>query len=721
MKHTSILLLAAITSISLSCNKTFNDSEHILSYEQPASVWQEMLPVGNGRMGMMLDGNPLEEQIIINEISLWSGSEVDYANPDAAESLPAIRQALIEGRNARAQEIMYERFVPKKETDGGTYGTYQVLGQLIMRHDYAGKAEPEHYRRWIDLREATSYTDYSIDGIRYRKKYYVSRTDDVMVVEVSASKPESIDVEIELDRAGRAAEELTSEGLLKFSGTLDSGTEAPGMSYCAYTKVMTDGEVTYPQGGDPCIRVSSADKVWIIISAATDYFSKDYESMALSRLESMSPRKMRIAHKEAVKAHQELYLRNTLSLSCGTTREIKATDKRISDYATGAEDNALAALYYNYGRYLLICSTCPGLLPPNLQGLWSNSFLTPWNGDYHTNINVQMNHWIAESGNLSELHEPLIDLVMRLIPSGEKSAKDFYGQTAEGWVQHMMTNVWNYTAPGEHPSWGATNTGGAWLCAHLWEHYLYNGDLEYLRKVYPAMKGASEFFLSTMITEPSHGWLVTAPTSSPENSFIVDGPQGKTAVSICMGPTMDIQLIRELFTNTAAAAELIYPQAQEKDFVARLREALTKLPPHQISKEGYLMEWLQDYEEAEPQHRHVSHLYGLYPGNQISPSRTPELAEACKITLNRRGDEATGWSRAWKINFWARLGDGDRALKLLRSLLAPAAYEGCTEEFCNVAGTYPTCSVPIRHSRLTETLEVLQVSARCWFRATRAS
>jgi alpha-L-fucosidase 2 len=459
---------------------------------------------------------------------------------------------------------------------------------------------------------------------------------------------------------------------------------------------MTDGEVTYPQGGDPCIRVSSADKVWIIISAATDYFSKDYESMALSRLESMSPRKMRIAHKEAVKAHQELYLRNTLSLSCGTTREIKATDKRISDYATGAEDNALAALYYNYGRYLLICSTCPGLLPPNLQGLWSNSFLTPWNGDYHTNINVQMNHWIAESGNLSELHEPLIDLVMRLIPSGEKSAKDFYGQTAEGWVQHMMTNVWNYTAPGEHPSWGATNTGGAWLCAHLWEHYLYNGDLEYLRKVYPAMKGASEFFLSTMITEPSHGWLVTAPTSSPENSFIVDGPQGKTAVSICMGPTMDIQLIRELFTNTAAAAELIYPQAQEKDFVARLREALTKLPPHQISKEGYLMEWLEDYVEAEPQHRHVSHLYGLYPGNQISPSRTPELAEACKITLNRRGDEATGWSRAWKINFWARLGDGDRALKLLRSLLAPAAYEGCTEEFCNVAGTYPNllCAHP---------------------------
>ena len=696
MKWSTLLFLTATAIISLSCSEVLKDSEHVLYYETHAKAWEERLPVGNGRLGMMPDGDPHEEHIILNEISLWSGCEADYANPDAAESLSVIRQALLEGDNAKAQKIMYERFVPDNDRNAGAYGTYQVLGQLVIKHDYADTTAVHEYRRWLDIREATSYSSYKVGNVSFEKKYYVSRHDDVMIVEVSSSKPGMVNMEVCLDRAGRAEEEVTADGLLKFSGNLSSGTDDPGMGYCAYAKVISDGKVETTGGETPSIKVSGSDKAWIIISAATDYFSKDYESMALSRLESMSPRKMRIAHKEAVKAHQELYLRNTLSLSCGTTREIKATDKRISDYATGAEDNALAALYYNYGRYLLICSTCPGLLPPNLQGLWSNSFLTPWNGDYHTNINVQMNHWIAESGNLSELHEPLIDLVMRLIPSGEKSAKDFYGQTAEGWVQHMMTNVWNYTAPGEHPSWGATNTGGAWLCAHLWEHYLYNGDLEYLRKVYPAMKGASEFFLSTMITEPSHGWLVTAPTSSPENSFIVDGPQGKTAVSICMGPTMDIQLIRELFTNTAAAAELIYPQAQEKDFVARLREALTKLPPHQISKEGYLMEWLEDYVEAEPQHRHVSHLYGLYPGNQISPSRTPELAEACKITLNRRGDEATGWSRAWKINFWARLGDGDRALKLLRSLLAPAAYEGCTEEFCNVAGTYPNllCAHP---------------------------
>ena len=734
MKRLNLLLFTALTIILISCTRKFNDSEHILCYDSPAEVWQEMLPVGNGRLGMMTDGDPTEEHIILNEISLWSGCEVDYSNPDAAESLPVIRQALMEGRNVEAQKIMYERFVPKKDTDGGTYGTYQVLGQLIMRHNYKGQATaegpaasegdgaPENYKRWLDLREATTYTDYVINGDRYQKKYYVSRTDDVMVVEVSASKPGSINMEVELDRAGRALESLTDDGLLKFSGTLDSGTDSPGMSYCAYAKVTIegkDGKVKYPLGSDPCIKVLDADRIWITISATTNYFTDNYEESALSLLQPMNICRLKDLHKKSIAEHQNLYFRNTLSLTTDKTSESRATDRRIAEYAAGKKDNALAALYYNYGRYLLICSTRPGLLPPNLQGLWSNSFLTPWNGDYHTNINVQMNHWIAESSNLSELHEPLIDLVLRLIPSGEKSAKDFYGQEAEGWVQHMMTNVWNYTAPGEHPSWGATNTGGAWLCAHLWDHYLYNGDLEYLKKVYPALKGASEFFLSTMITEPSHGWLVTAPTSSPENSFIVDGIEGKSAVSICMGPTMDNQLIRELFTNTVAAAELLYPEtdsaaeqanpttgqvgpaqaetsATEQVFAAKLREAITMLPPHQISKEGYLMEWLEDYKEAEPQHRHVSHLYGLYPGNQISPTQTPELAEACKVTLNRRGDEATGWSRAWKINFWARLGDGERALKLFRSLLAPASYEGCAEEFCNAAGTYPNmlCAHP---------------------------
>lgn len=286
-------------------------------------------------------------------------------------------------------------------------------------------------------------------------------------------------------------------------------------------------------------------------------------------------------------------------------------------------------------------------MPPNLQGLWANEPGTPWNGDYHTNINVQMNHWPLEQGNLTELYLPLIDLVKRLVESGEESAKSFYGENARGWVLHMMTNVWNYTAPGEHPSWGATNTGGAWLCAHLWEHYLFTGDRNYLSEIYPIIKGASEFFYSTMVKEPKHGWLVTAPTSSPENSFYLKG-KDRTPISVCMGPTMDIQLVRELYSNVITASHILSVDSLYAD---SLKKAICQLPPHQISKKGYLMEWLEDYEETDVHHRHVSHLYGLHPGNQISVYNTPELAEACKVTLNRRGDEGTGWSRAWKINF----------------------------------------------------------------------
>ena len=311
---------------------------------------------------------------------------------------------------------------------------------------------------------------------------------------------------------------------------------------------------------------------------------------------------------------------------------------------------------------------------------------------------------IAGTENLVHLGHslPLTELVLKLMPSGEKTSKDFYGPEAEGWVQHMMTNVWNYTAPGEHPSWGATNTGGAWLCAHLWEHYAYTGDVDYLAKVYPALEGASKFFLSTMITDPSTGYLVTAPTSSPENAFVIDGQH----VSICMGPTMDNQLIRELWSNTLKAADVLRSLdcahvgsslessgsvVIDNKAIEKMSKAITRLAPNKISEEGYLMEWLEDYKEADPQHRHVSHLYGLHPGSEISPTRTPELAEACRVTLNRRGDEATGWSRAWKQNFWARLGDGDRALKLFRSLLMPVE-PGSWEH----GGTYPNlfCAHP---------------------------
>ena len=687
------LLTALLPGI---CCISAQEAEHSLYYESPADAWEERLPVGNGRLGMMPDGNPVQEHIILNEISLWSGCETDYSNPDAAESLKEIREELFAGRNAEAQRIMYKRFVPKKERDGSTYGSYQVLGQLIIRHCGSGSEEISGYRRWLDLTEATAYAEYDAGDVSYRKTYYCSRPDDVMVVEISASRPGAISFDLELDRASKAEESVAGDGCLMFTGHLDSGSEAEGMGYSAYAKVVVrgkDASVGTVEEESPRIEVRNAARAWIIVSAATSYFDDDYNRTAYQKLEKALRKHLKNTHKRSVSAHKELYERCSLSIKSDKSRTGIATDERIAAFSKGEKDNSLAALYYNFGRYLLICSTRPGSLPPNLQGLWANTFQTPWNGDYHTNINVQMNHWIAESGNLSELHEPLADLVMRLLPSGEKSAKDFYGPQAKGWVQHMMTNVWNYTAPGEDPSWGATNTGGAWLCAHLWEHYVYSGDIRYLKRIFPALKGASEFFLSTMVREPENGWLVTAPSSSPENSFLVqDGEEWRPA-SICMGPTMDNQIIRELFGNTKAAAEIL---GCDKEFCDSLETALGSLAPHKIGREGYLMEWMEDYKEAEPQHRHISHLYGLYPGCQISPSKTPELAEAARITLNRRGDEATGWSRAWKINFWARLGDGDRALKLFRSLLSPAAYRGSSDSFCNGAGTYPNllCAHP---------------------------
>ena len=682
--------------------------EQQLWYNSPAQAWEERLPLGNGRLGMMVDGGVKEEHIILNEISMWSGCEADYANPDAAESLKDIRELLLQGKNAEAQDVMYKRFVPRKPTEGGTYGSYEVLGQAVIKHKLPDLKKDAYYSRTLDLPTATvsvTFKDES-ETTSYYRNYFVSRKDDVMVVEIGCSEKGKVAFDFLLDRAGRCSLEHTEDGMLHMFGSLNSGMEGvEGMKYSAYSKVITEGKeacvkAVTAEDGTPMLEVSNADKAWIIISAATDYLAGNgYRNIACNLVKGI--KNTRNLHKKAIEAHQALYNRAGLSIK-SDINYIPATDERLTGYDWYGEDgeaidHSLAALYYNFGRYLLISSTRPGSLPPNLQGLWANTFSTPWNGDYHTNINVQMNHWIAEQGNLSELHLPLTELVLKLIPSGEKTAKDFYGPEAEGWVQHMMTNVWNYTAPGEHPSWGATNTGGAWLCAHLWEHYAYTGDLDYLAKVYPALEGAAKFFLSTMITDPSTGYLVTAPTSSPENAFVIDGQH----VSICMGPTMDNQLIRELWNNTLKAAQVLRSLDYAGDdngsvvidakTIEDISKAITKLAPNHISEEGYLMEWMEDYKEADPQHRHVSHLYGLHPGNEISPTLTPELAEACRVTLNRRGDEATGWSRAWKQNFWARLGDGDRALKLFRSLLMPVEPGGWEH-----GGTYPNlfCAHP---------------------------
>ena len=685
-----LLILAFSPLLSLGENHSLNPHK-TLWYTTPASIWEETLPLGDGRLGMMPDGGVLKEKIVLNDISMWSGSEFDYSNPEAAKSLPEIRKLLTEGKNREAQKLMYEHFVPKK-VDGGAYGAYQVLGNLDIEFNYhTTDTEPTEYSRGLDLDKALSWTEFTLpDGITYTREYMVPRGEDGMLIKFTASESDAISLKYTISRPERGVTSSPSFGTLMLAGELNSGQEnVRGVNYCAFTGVKIEGsKAKMGMEGDSVIIVRNADEVWIGISAATSFlFPGNYMELASVKLQDIlkNPEE---AMAKGEKSHGELMGRAEVIFPVNNN-SLLPTDRRIKAFQEDDTDISLAALYYNYGRYLLISSTQEGVLPPNLQGLWANEPGTPWNGDYHTNINVQMNHWPAESGNLSELHLPLAELTERAIPSGERSAKAFYGPEAEGWVMHMMTNAWNYTEPGEDPSWGATNTGGAWLCEHLWDHYEYSGDKEFLKKYYPVMKGAAMFFYSTMITEPKNGWLVTAPSSSPENEFYM-ADDTTTPVSVCMAPAMDTQIISELWNNVIKAAKVL--DLNDAD-IPKLEAALEQLPPMQIDSKGRLMEWLEEYQEVDPHHRHVSHLYGLYPGYSISPERTPELIEAAKKTLDARGDEGTGWSRAWKINFHARLLDGNRAWKVFKGLLQPAVVE---ETGRHRAGTFPNlfCSHP---------------------------
>ena len=693
MKFFVTLLCTIVPAVFLQASPVPTDTcNHRLWYTTPAAIWEETLPLGNGRLGMMPDGGITHEHIVLNEISLWSGSESDYRNPDAAKSLPAIRQLLFEGKNLEAQELMYRSFVPKKQETDGRYGSYQVLGDLYLDFCYAGgDSTAADYVRDLSLRDGVSHTVFTLGGVKYGRTYFVSRDRDVMLIRLTADRPGALSFTARLSRAAQATVSADGDALW-MSGQLSSGNpDKVGMKYCVAMRLVSkSGTVSVsPEKG---ISLKDGQEAWLLLSAATS-FAAEGTSFPGDRYMEVCDSLLNAVDEESAMeqshtaAHRALYDRVSLTLP-SSPDDTLPTNERLLRFVDNPSPG-LATLYYNYGRYLLISSTRPGSLPPNLQGLWANDVLTPWNGDYHTNINIQMNHWPLEQAGLSELYQPLTTLMERLIPSGEETARAFYGEDAEGWVLHMMTNVWNYTAPGEHPSWGATNTGGAWLCAHLWEHYQYSQDEAYLRRIYPILKGAAQFFVSTTVREPSHGWLVTAPTSSPENAFYLPGDTVHP-VSICMGPTMDVQLLTELYTNVISAARIL---GRDADLVARLETDLKSFPPMQVSKDGYLQEWLEDYREVDVHHRHVSHLYGLHPANLISPLRTPELAEACRVTLNRRGDEATGWSRAWKMNFWARLGDGNRAWKLFRSLLHPAVDPQTGD---HGSGTFPNlfCSHP---------------------------
>lgn len=663
-----VFLVSGIALLNTTCGYTQTLK---LWYDRPAAIWEETLPLGNGRLGMMPNGGIHKEKIVLNDITLWSGAPQDANKYTAHEHLPAIRSLLMQGKNDEAEALINQSFVCEREGSGRgnganvPFGCYQVLGNLEVAFDYNGQdtREPAFtgYTRTLSLQDALASASFIINGVTYTREYFTSFSDDVDVVKFTASKKGALTGTISLDRPERFATAVDKD-VLKMSGQLNNGTDGKGMRYEVVVKpVVKDGTVTFT---DKSIAIKGATEIILYIAAGTDFRNAAFQEKNAEVLKRAVGKSYTTLKKEHTTNYKKLFDRVSVDLGISTNEKLP-TDQRLGAFYKNPEaDNGMPVLFYQFGRYLTISSTRVGLLPPNLQGLWANQVQTPWNGDYHLDVNVQMNHWPVEVSNLSELNLPLADLVGGMVKPGDRTAKAYYN--AEGWVAHVITNIWGYTEPGEDASWGATTSGSGWLCNNLWEHYAYTKDIAYLKQIYPILKGSAQFYSSVLVEEPKNKWLVTAPSVSPENSFVM--PNGKH-VSVCMGPTIDNQITRELFTHVISASELLNT---DQAFRETLRTKLAKLPPAgQIASDGRLMEWLEEYPEADKKHRHISHLYGLYPASLITPDRTPDLAEACKKTLEARGDDSPGWSKAYKLLFWARLREGNRAYKLLKELLLP--------------------------------------------------
>ena len=630
---------------------------NLLWYDKPAVKWVEALPVGNGRLGAMVFGGLNQERLQLNEGTLWAGGPYDPVNPEAREALPQVRQLINEAKYREAARLISAKVMAKPLGQM----PYQTVGDLLLT--FPGTTNFANYRRDLDLDTATATVGYTSDGVRYTREVFASAPDNVIVVRLAAGKPSQISFVAGMKTPMKAAVETDGNDTLVMRGKGgDAGGIKGQIQYEARAKVIAQGGTTTAEAGK--ISVANADEVTLLITAATSYrkfddVSGDPESIAKERLAAaakMSHAKLRAAH---LGDYQALFRRVAIDLGESEATKLP-TNVRIQRFAEG-NDPQLAALYYQFGRYLLISSSRPGGQPANLQGIWNESLNPPWQSKYTININTEMNYWPAESGNLAECVEPLIAMVNDLTLAGARTARDMYG--ARGWVVHHNTDLWRASAPIDGPNWGMWPSGGAWLCLHLWDHYEFSGDQAELKRIYPALKGAAEFFLDTLQEEPKHKWLVTNPSISPENGH----PFG---AAICAGPTMDMQILRDLFANTIHAAETLGVDA---DFRKQLVAARARLAPNQIGNAGQLQEWLEDWDmkTGDIHHRHVSHLYGLYPGRDITLRGTPELAAAVKKSLEIRGDKATGWATAWRLCLWTHLGDGDHALGILKFLLSP--------------------------------------------------
>jgi alpha-L-fucosidase 2 len=632
----------------------------LLWYERPAKAWVEALPIGSGRLGAMVFGGVESERLQLNEDTLWGGGPYDPTNADALAALPEIRRLIFDGKYRDAHDLARARMMARPLTQM----PYQMPCDLVLSFPaLAATASFEGYRRELHLDTAVARTRFASGGASHTRDAFASAADQVIAVRLTCDRPGLVAFDLSMRTPQDASVDVEEATSLVMHGRNRGAAGVEGaLTFQVRVCVILSGGSSTARDG--VISVRDADAVTVLVAAATSY--KSFRDTTGDPRE-ITARQIGLAREKGyerlladhVAEHRRLYGRVAIDLGV-TEAARRPTDERIRRSAE-ADDPQLAALYFQFGRYLMIGCSRPGGQPANLQGLWNDSLDPPWGCKYTININTEMNYWPAESTNLAECVEPLVSLMKDLAETGAHTAEVHYG--ARGWVAHHNTDLWRASAPVDGPQWGLWPTGGAWLCMTLWEHFDYSRDRAYLAEIYPILKGAAEFFLDTLVEEPKHKWLVTCPSLSPENVH----PGG---TSLCAGPTMDGQILRDLFAHCIEATEIL---GVDVPFQQALRHASTRLAPHQIGAAGQLQEWLEDWDMQAPEihHRHVSHLYGVFPSDQITIRDQPALAAAARRSLEIRGDQATGWGIAWRLNLWARLGEAEHAHQIVRMLLGP--------------------------------------------------
>ena len=701
--HTALLLLGIILSFCSSDKQSSTDLK--LWYDAPARIWEEALPLGNGSLGAMVFGNPLNEVYQMNEETLWSGPMEERNNPLGPAALPKIREAIDKGDYKLAESLW------KNNSQGPYTARYLPLANLLLNMHSEGN-DVEDFHRDLNISDATATVSYRINDVEYRRSSFISFPDRVMVIQLEADKKEAVSFDLGINSDLRH-ETLIDGNKLILKGKApyyvanrkydpnqilySNEKDGPGMNFEVHLLLI-------PQGGnietnDSVLSLSNANSATIIVAAATSYHQDSFEqsstdlTSAGTKAEEYLTKAQALGYKKLISRHREDYknLFDRVILNLGEGKEELPVNKRLAAFQNDDSDKSLIALYYQYGRYLTIASSRAGSLPSNLQGIWNRHVQPPWGSNYTTNINTEMNYWPVETTGLQECFEPLLSFVERLSQEGAKTAKINYG-IDRGWLAHHNSDAWAQTSPtggydqdpSGTPRWSCWPMAGVWFCQHLWEHYAFGGDKQYLgEKAYPLMKGAAEFMLQWLQEDPESGYLVTNPSSSPENNFKYIDRDGNEQVGvIAKATTMDMSLIRDLFVNSIRASEILETDASFRD---ELKTALARLYPPHIGSKGQLQEWHKDFEDVDPEHRHVSHLLGLHPGKEVLPRINPDYAKACKRTLELRGDGGTGWAMAWKINFWARLEDGDHAYKMLKNGLR---HVDATEVSMKGGGTY---------------------------------